>query len=625
MNAQTAPLAFAGIPVGSWMCAVRIWLAVVASLYAAFWLQLDAASSAAVTVAILALPTRGQALEKASFRVLGTIIGVATSIAIVGMFSQTRDLLLVAFAAWVGMCVYAAGLLDGSRAYAAVLSGYTVALVAMTKIDTPHQVFDGGVQRGAAIAVGIGALAIVNDLLVAPDRHPSLVRQLADLHRRIRDYAKAAIRNATSDAAAVTLLRDIAALRSDITGLVTESSSGPARSAAARATVVAMVAELHAARVLNALPAADRPIGDCDLIPALEGDDGELLETEQRGLPPSPSAWASASLLNRDREVRDSLSALKAGLPLSHARRMPFNRCHRLAANAGIRAALWLVLPSVFLVVTGWPSTDFSLALVAVIIGLGAISPNPRALTLIALIAMPGAVAIAGILQFLVLDGASQFPLLALALAPMVVGAGLLMTRPNPVLASIGRLNLIFILVILNPSNPQTYDPQSYLFTSLFVCLAVILLLASQFILPPLSDTERRQGLIAAARREFERLPKVGRYLPEEAMFRDVVRIGQIAATAIAESRQDAVLNEALALFDRAGIIRLCDMSLTALAAGPAASQATQARQALAARDVSAMRRTAVALQDAATEDARAAEAGATLHVASFVLEGKKS
>src|SRR5215831_5752380 len=150
---------FAGLPLASWAFAVRIWIAIVVALYAAFWLQLESASSSAVTVAILALPTRGQALEKAGYRFLATVIGVAAAIAIVGAFSQTRDLLLLAFAAWVGLCIYAAGLSDGSRAYAAVLSGYTVALVGIEQIDAPNSVFDAAMERGAAIIVGIAALA----------------------------------------------------------------------------------------------------------------------------------------------------------------------------------------------------------------------------------------------------------------------------------------------------------------------------------------------------------------------------------------------------------------------------------------------------------------------------------
>jgi hypothetical protein len=55
---------FAGLPASSWTFAVRAWLAVILALFASFWLELEAPSSAAITVAILALPTRGQAMEK---------------------------------------------------------------------------------------------------------------------------------------------------------------------------------------------------------------------------------------------------------------------------------------------------------------------------------------------------------------------------------------------------------------------------------------------------------------------------------------------------------------------------------------------------------------------------------
>jgi uncharacterized membrane protein YccC len=153
----------AGFPLCAWAFALRTWAAMMVALYAAFWLQLENASSAATTVGILALQTRGQAYQKAVYRVFATIIGVVASFVIAGMFPQTRELFIVGFAGWLGLCVYAGGLLDGNRAYGGVLSGYTVALVAVTQIDSLQNVFWAGVNRGAAIVVGIAALALVSD------------------------------------------------------------------------------------------------------------------------------------------------------------------------------------------------------------------------------------------------------------------------------------------------------------------------------------------------------------------------------------------------------------------------------------------------------------------------------
>jgi uncharacterized membrane protein YccC len=600
---------FAGFPLSSWAFAVRIWIAVVVALYAAFWLQLESASSAAVCVGILAFPTRGQALEKAGYRSFATVIGVVASIAIVGTFSQARDLLLLAFAAWVGLCIYAAGLSDGNRAYAAVLAGYTVAVVAIQQqLDTPLHVFDAGMQRGAAIAVGIAAVAIVNDLLVAPDRHLGLASQLAILHRQVRDHAKSVLRGETSDGTTTaTLLRDIASLRPDMGSLATESSGGSNRSAAARSTAVALVAEMHAARVLAALPGAAEPALRDRLMSALEQGGAEETSTAPYAARGSAASvdWAWKELLRRDGEVREGLAALKSGVRPSHEWRTPFYCSHRLAGEAGLRAGLWMAVVSACLVLSGWPLTDVSLTQVAVLIGLGATTPNPRGFTVLGFIVTPIAAILAGVLEFVVL-GVTQFPLLAMGLAPFVMASVLMMTLPNQVLSALGRLSLIFMLVIFGPSNPQIYNPEVFLDVSLFVGLAAALLLMAQVLIPPLSDERRRQWLLGSARRELDRLPsrKAPRYVPEEAMFRDAVRLRQIAGEGAATPQVGAILEEAVALFDQAGVIRLCEATLARLTGGPLAGPADQARKALATRDAQAIRRAALALHDTAAKDA---------------------
>src|SRR5262249_12359591 len=148
----------------------------------------------------------------------------------------------------------------GYRAYAAVLSGYTVGLIAVQQIDSPQRVFESGFSRGAAIAVGVLSITLVNTLLLAPDRYPRLIVQLSPIHPRRREYANAVIPDDVTDLTATALLkREIVALRPDIASLATEASSGPLRGAAARSTIVAFVAELHAIRALAALPVAADP------------------------------------------------------------------------------------------------------------------------------------------------------------------------------------------------------------------------------------------------------------------------------------------------------------------------------------------------------------------------------
>jgi uncharacterized membrane protein YccC len=640
-SAVPAPTQFefilAGLPISSWAFAVRLWIAVIISLVTSFWLQLEAPFSAALSVLILAEPTRGQGLAKAGWRLIATIIGVAASIAIVGLLNQSGDLILAAFAAWLGLCVYAAGLLDGYRAYAAVLSGYTVGLIAVQQIDSPQRVFESGFTRGAAIAVGIVSIAIVNNLLLAPDRYPRLLVQLAAMHRRIREYAKAVIRDEARNAtAAATLMREIVALRPEIASLAMETSSGSLRSAAARSTMVALVAELHAVRALAARPVAADP-AFCERFASVldRSDDepsislvGHAIDSAKNSTDPmvAPLAWALSELLRTDEEVRQNLGALKSGMRPPRAWRAPLYRSNRILIESGIRASAQFAVASALFVLAGWADTSIALSIVALVIGLGAITPSPRRFTTIGLIGAPIAVALAGVFEFLILDGVSDFQLLAIGLAPFVVGGGLLISGPNPGLASLGRLSLIFFMEIFAPSNPQTYNPQAFVFSSFFLCLGIGLLLAAQFLIPPVPQDRRWRWLIASARRDLGLVlsRRDRRYAPEEAMFRDAVRVGQIAVASGTEHHM--AVEEALWHFDQAAAVRLCDAKLTQLEDGPLASLAAEARTALVDGDAQRIRAAARSLRGPVPGDKRlAAVASAALLLAGAVIEAAPS
>jgi hypothetical protein len=279
---------------------------------------------------------------------------------------------------------------------------------------------------------------------------------------------------------------------------------------------------------------------------------------------------------------------------------------------AGIRAALCLALASLFFILAGWPSADVSLALVAIFIGLGATSPNPEGFTVTALAAAPIVAVLAGTLEFLILDGVTEFPLLALALAPFVIGAAVAKTSPHPFVAALGRLNLIYILVVLAPSNPQSYDPNAFLFTALFLCAAPAVLLAAQLLVPPVSGKRHQSWLLASARRELDHAPsrRDRRWAPEEAMFRDAVRIGRFTGATSPGPQHRTVLREALSCFDQAAAIRLCHACLARLARGAGSDALAAARAALSARDPRRIHEAARAV--AVTEAAEDADMRAT-------------
>src|ERR1700726_3165497 len=69
---------------------LRLWVAVCLALYVAYWLELDNAYWAGTTAAIVCQPSLGASLRKASFRMVGTVIGAVAIVVLTACFPQSR-------------------------------------------------------------------------------------------------------------------------------------------------------------------------------------------------------------------------------------------------------------------------------------------------------------------------------------------------------------------------------------------------------------------------------------------------------------------------------------------------------------------------------------------------------
>jgi len=212
---------------------------------------------------------------------------------------------------------------------------------------------------------------------------------------------------------------------------------------------------------------------------------------------------------------------------------------------------------------------------------------------------------LAGVTEFLILDGVDQFPLLAIGMAPTVLAAALLFTIPNPRLASIAFLVLVFFPVMLSPTNPQGYNPDTYLFTSFMAIMSVILLFVLLRTVLPTSDALRRHWYLTSVRAEMRDLLAGGRSrrLDDEALFRDAHRIGQLAALQPAdddERRDD--LRQALDIFRSAAAVRRVRTTLAELSARTGGRLVGGGYSALAAGDAVGLRRAAADLARTAAQ-----------------------
>jgi hypothetical protein len=295
----------------------------------------------------------------------------------------------------------------------------------------------------------------------------------------------------------------------------------------------------------------------------------------------------------------------------------------------GLRAFLAVLISAILFSLGGWPFAAQGVALVGVTIALSANTPSPRAFAAAAVIAMPIAALLAGVTQFLVLDGVDQFPLLAIAMAPSVLGAALLLTMPNPRLGSIALLLLVFFPVLLSPTNPQAYNPQTYLFSSLMAITSVILLFVLLRTVLPTSDALRRDWYLTSARAELRDLlaGDHSRRRDDETLFRDADRIGQLAALEPApddERRDD--LRQALDILGRAAAVRRARTTLAELSACTGRHLVEEAYSALAAGAPLGLRQAAADLASTANgldHDGQAAARAASLDLiwAGFLID----
>jgi uncharacterized membrane protein YccC len=485
------------------------------ALYVAFWLQLGGASSAAVTVAILAQPTRGAALAKAANRIAATLIGATMSVVIASLFPGERIGMLGAFVCWICICVFVASYLRGYQAYAAVLSGYTVAIIALANIDTPQNVFTTMTDRMAAIAIGILCVTLINDVFGSPPVWRELDHRMSDIWRDVRGYARDVLSgNQESPELTGALLAQISGLRDQVDIVAHDMADGRHRAAGARSAMLALVEIVRRVRLLR-LPAHGDPLAVTvkdQCLAALDDHHAEafdflkkLREIElSRPEIVAEAVWQiqqGVRLVESKSLLNDGLSSLREGLEPARDVRLPHGGEFAVALGNAARIGIALVAGATFLVFAGWPASASALTITAILCALSTTMPNPSKFAIAAMVGCAIASVSAGIVRFYVLTESQDFVRLAVAIPPVLISGCLLSVRPA--IAGIGLTMNVYFLVLLAPSNPQVYNPITFYSECVFVAFAVsVVFLASRLVWPVSAFDKQR----AAVRATQERL-----------------------------------------------------------------------------------------------------------------------
>lgn len=166
----------------------RVFMAIGIALFLAFTFQLQSPMSAATTVLIVANPTVGAMVSKSVWRVIGTIIGAIISVGVMAAFVQSPVLYFAALSVFVGLACMMATFLRLFRAYAAVLTGYTIVIVSSPAFAHPDSIFLAAMGRLSAVTTGVVVTAFVF-MLTSPRTPSKVLNTLGDAFRETVRHA----------------------------------------------------------------------------------------------------------------------------------------------------------------------------------------------------------------------------------------------------------------------------------------------------------------------------------------------------------------------------------------------------------------------------------------------------
>src|SRR3984957_8659309 len=527
---------------------LRLWASVCLALYVAFWLELDNASWAGTSAALVCQPLLGASLRKGWFRMIGTLEGAVAIVMLTACFPQNSAGFLIGLALWGAVCAFVATLLGNFASYAAALAGYTAAIIAGDELGATGGVngeaFTLAITRVSEIWIGIVCAGIVlagSDFGAAPRRLAAL---LADLSAQITSKFGSALTlagSALSDMQPVRreLVRQVIALDPVIDQAIGESSKlryhswvlqatkdGLFEALAGWSAVVWRLARLpddtarqEADAVLNSVPMALRsasPLGDATSWITDPVGMGHLCEAAVRRLIAMPAGTPSLRLIaDQTARLLAGLSDVLDGLALlvadpvrhqGHHRRARFYVPDWLPAfvNAG-RAFLTIGAVEVFWIITAWPNGALAITFTAISVIIFA--PKADVAYAVAMSFMVGvglAAVCAAIIAFAGLPNVETFAGFSIVMGLFLVPLGALMAQSWQ--ATMFAALAGNFVPLLAPATQTSYDTVQFYNAALAIVLGCGAAALSFRLLPPLSPAKQSERLLALTLRDLRRL-----------------------------------------------------------------------------------------------------------------------
>lgn len=455
--------------------AVKCLIAALLALYVAFSIGLEHPYWAFLTSIIVAQPLASAVLSKALFRVVGTIVGAMAAVLMVPVLINAPELLSLAFAAWLGLCVFVSLLDRTPRSYMFVLAGYSACVIGLPSVDAPDQIFAVASSRVQEIILGITCASLVHGFIL-----PGSVTDM--LLARVRTMLKDAERW-SRDAIAMTPVDGLGAerrrLAQDVTELHQLSTHLPfetLRIAPRVRTVRAMQDQLSLLLPLGAAvedrlanldrsggvpPAIQTLIADTRAWLAEPGDDrstrtataNSLIARCETAAPRvgADAAWRDmlclslaerlATLIAVHRDCCDLLDQMsthsrqpvtpRIAELLEGRRSRELHRDYAGALRGGLGAFVTLLLGCLIWINSGWNDGGTAVMLAGIFLALFSASDNPAAPLKAFMVGTLIASVVGALYGYVIFPRLDGFAMLAAALAPVLLIGAAMMASPR--------------------------------------------------------------------------------------------------------------------------------------------------------------------------------------------------
>ncbi|KKW93555.1 FUSC family protein [Sphingobium chungbukense] len=456
---------------------LKCFAAAMLALFVALSIGLERPYWAFLTSYIVAQPLAGAVISKAVFRIIGTMVGAIFSVAVVPPLVNAPEMLSLAMALWLAVCVFVSLLDRTPRSYMFVLAGYSACLIVFPDVDTPQTIFTVATLRVQEITIGILCGSLVHGV-VFPGSITNLL--LARVEAMLRDAERW-----SHDAIALEPVEGLAQerrrLAQDITELHQMSVHLPfdiSRLAPRVRTVRAMQDQLSLLLPLGAAvedrlamlkaandgivpPKVAGLIGDARTWIVNPGHEiaartvaADALIARCAALEPAAQAemgWADmmrlsmlarlAALIAAHRDCRDLYDQMvthrreavspRVGELLEGRRSRELHKDYARAARGAFGAFVTLALGCALWIGSGWRDGGTAVMLAGVFLSLFAASDNPLAPLKGFMIGTIAASLLGAIYGYAIMPRLDGFALLAAAYAPMLLLLGTMIASPR--------------------------------------------------------------------------------------------------------------------------------------------------------------------------------------------------